>query len=67
VIDELTLYSYKIDKLTEEVLPILEDKNNHCIDAMRYALEGIRKRNVNERKAKPAERPYHGANSWMSL
>jgi phage terminase large subunit len=37
--DEFKLYSYKTDKLTNEVLPILEDKNNHCIDALRYALE----------------------------
>jgi phage terminase large subunit len=39
-IDEFSLYSYKIDKHTEEVLPIVEDKNNHCIDALRYALDG---------------------------
>lgn len=42
VIDELTLYSYKQDPLTGKVLPLLEDKNNHCIDALRYACEGIR-------------------------
>jgi phage terminase large subunit len=33
LIDELTLYSYKTDPLTGEVLPVLEDKNNHVIDA----------------------------------
>ena len=42
-IDELSLYSYKIDKLTEQVLPILEDKENHVIDALRYACEGVRR------------------------
>lgn len=42
-IDELTLYSYKVDKLTDEVLPVLEDKENHVIDALRYALEGARR------------------------
>lgn len=31
VIDELTLYSYKVDKLTGEVLPALEDKKNNCL------------------------------------
>lgn len=41
-IDELTLYSYKVDKLTGEVLPQLEDKENHVIDAIRYALELVR-------------------------
>lgn len=29
--DELSLYSYKVDKKTNDVLPILEDKQNHCI------------------------------------
>ena len=43
VIDELTLYSYKTDPLTGKVLPILEDKKNHTIDAIRYACEGVRK------------------------
>lgn len=42
-IDELTLYSYKIDKLTEKILPVLSDKKNHVIDAIRYACEAIRK------------------------
>jgi phage terminase large subunit len=43
LINELMSYSYKVDPLTEEVLPLLEDKNNHVIDALRYACEGIRK------------------------
>lgn len=41
-IDELTLYSYKLDKLTGEVLPVLEDKKNNVIDALRYAAEQVR-------------------------
>lgn len=43
LIDELTLYSYKLDPLTGLVLPILSDKDNHCIDALRYAVEGARR------------------------
>jgi len=43
VIDELTLYSYKIDPLTDIVLPVLADKDNHMLDAVRYALEGARR------------------------
>ena len=43
VIEELTLYSYKMDALTGEILPVLEDKHNNTIDALRYALEGLRK------------------------
>lgn len=42
VADELALYSFKTDQKTKEVLPILEDKKNHVIDALRYALEGER-------------------------
>lgn len=43
VIDELTLYSYKTDPLTGAVMPVLDDKDNHCIDAVRYACEGARR------------------------
>ena len=42
-IDELTLYSYKVDPLTDKVLPQLADKDNHVIDALRYACEGARR------------------------
>jgi len=42
-IDELTLYSYKRDPLTDKVIPVLEDKDNHVIDAIRYACEGARR------------------------
>ena len=43
LIDELTLYSYKTDKLTGAILPLLEDKHNHVIDALRYACEALRR------------------------
>jgi phage terminase large subunit len=42
-IDELTLYSYKVDPLTNEVTRVLEDKKNHVIDACRYAVEPLRR------------------------
>jgi phage terminase large subunit len=42
MIDELTMYSYKVDKLTGMVTPILEDKKNHMIDSLRYAVEQLR-------------------------
>jgi phage terminase large subunit len=42
-IDELSTYSWKVDKKTNEILPILEDKKNHVIDACRYALEATRR------------------------
>jgi phage terminase large subunit len=46
LIDELSLYSYKTDPLTGMVLPALADRDNHCIDALRYALEGVRRAKV---------------------
>ena len=47
-IDELSLYSYKQDPLTGNVLPILADKKNHMIDALRYACEGARRSNISK-------------------
>lgn len=41
VVEEFKLYSRKIDKLTGEVLPDIIDKHNHCVDALRYALQPL--------------------------
>jgi phage terminase large subunit len=41
-IDELTMYSYVVDRLTGMVTPLLADKKNHIIDPLRYATEGLR-------------------------
>lgn len=66
-IDELTLYSYKVDPKTDLVLPVLEDKHNHVIDALRYANEGARRAKKPEPAVRLAERPIvaPGALSWM--
>jgi phage terminase large subunit len=40
-IKEFRLYKYKVDNRTGDVLPEIEDKNNHYIDALRYALGGL--------------------------
>ncbi|MFZ5667951.1 MAG: PBSX family phage terminase large subunit [Pseudomonadota bacterium] len=42
-IEELTHYRFKTDPQTGEILPVLEDKDNHVIDALRYACEGLRR------------------------
>jgi len=39
--DEFKLYSYKEDKVSGDILPILKDEHNHTIDATRYALEHL--------------------------
>jgi phage terminase large subunit len=42
--EELRRYAYKTDSFTGEILPIIIDKNNHCIDAIRYALDDVIRR-----------------------
>lgn len=64
-IDELTMYSFKTDPLTGQVVPILEDKKNHVIDALRYACEGARRM----KKPKPKqteEMQEFGGMGWMN-
>jgi phage terminase large subunit len=41
---EFGAYSYKTDKITEEILPIPVDKHNHIIDSIRYSLCKLIKR-----------------------
>ena len=67
LIDELTLYSYKTDPLTGLVLPMLADKNNHCIDALRYACEGARraKKPLPKLEANPHAHMAHDQ-GWMA-
>lgn len=43
VAEELARYCYKTDPQTGEILPVLDDKDNHTIDALRYALEELRR------------------------
>jgi phage terminase large subunit len=64
VIDELTLYSYKTDPLTGRVLPVLADKSNHCIDALRYACEGARRATVSRPQIAT---PLPMASRWAAI
>ncbi len=41
---EFKLYAYKVDKASGEILPVIEDKNNHAIDAVRYGSEGLHRK-----------------------
>jgi len=41
ILEEFRLYSYKVDKLSGDVLPDIVDKHNHGIDAIRYSLEPL--------------------------
>ena len=43
-IKEFSLYSYKEDPRSGDITSDIVDANNHCIDALRYALERCMKR-----------------------
>lgn len=45
-IGDFSNYRWKVDKVTDQVLPIPVDKSNHACDAARYALEPYIKQNV---------------------
>lgn len=40
MIREAKLYSYKVDRITGDILPIIVDAHNHGWDASRYSLDG---------------------------
>lgn len=45
--EEALLYRYKVDRTTQQVLPVIVDAYNHGWDAIRYALDGyIQQRGV---------------------
>jgi phage terminase large subunit len=41
VIEEARLYSFKVDRLSGDVLPEIVDRHNHTMDALRYALSPL--------------------------
>lgn len=43
-INEFRNYAYKTDRHTGEILPVIEDANNHLMDALRYAVEGLHRK-----------------------
>lgn len=40
-LQEFRLYSYKVDRLSGDILPVVVDENNHYVDAIRYALNPL--------------------------
>ena len=52
--EEARLWSYRRDRLTGDVLPDVKDGNDHCWDAVRYALG-------------PPVRPTTSAGIWARL
>jgi len=52
---EMRMYSYKVDRLTGDVLPDIVDKHNHYIDSIRYGISPLI-----QQKRKPAAAPRFG-------
>ena len=46
VVYEFRTYCYKVDALTGIISSVIEDKNNHCIDAIRYAIDNINRKSA---------------------
>jgi len=44
--EEFKFYSYKQDKNTGDILPVVLDKDNHYMDALRYALNPYIQKNI---------------------
>lgn len=68
--EEARLWSYKTDKLTGDVLPILVDQHNHCWDAIRYSGSPIIKGYSNNKTETQSQQavyfnPY-GTIGWMA-
>lgn len=68
---EMSRYSYRVDRLTGEIMPLLEDSNNNAIDALRYALEALRR--TFKKQAPPPPKPRdrwdrvrEEGNSWKT-
>lgn len=59
---EFLRYAYKTDARTGEVLPVIADRDNHAIDALRYGCEGLHRKgkllpSVIEQPQQRLERP----------
>lgn len=72
---EFRSYAYKTDARTGEILPVIEDKNNHLIDALRYAVEGLHRRGklIAQSVAEPKQRNDYevsegeGLDNWKMM
>ena len=44
LVKEISNYSYRVDKYTDQVLPVIKDgQADHLLDALRYAVESVRR------------------------
>jgi phage terminase large subunit len=60
-ITELNSYKYKVDPHTQKITGVIKDENNHVIDALRYACEGVRRM---EKKQVVVKQPVKQRSRW---
>ena len=65
VIEELSTFSYKTDPHTGQVMPIMEDRKNHTIDSIRYALEGARRGGMKPTDKAEKKVTHYSEHAWM--
>lgn len=63
--DEFKFYSYKTDKLSGDILPIIVDEWNHYIDSIRYALEPYIKNKGKMKIAESVDYEINAVDSWI--
>jgi len=64
-LEESRLWQYKVDRLSGDVLPDLKDGNEHCWDAVRYAIEPMLG-GIASRTKQPVQVAPQGAGGWMA-
>lgn len=62
ILNEFNRYAYKTDKQTGEILPLIEDKWNHGIDAIRYGCRYMHRRG--RMIMQPSPEPKRGADDY---
>lgn len=62
MIDDLTHYSYKVDSKTDEITPYIDHKNSDGCDALRYAVEKVRR--TSKANTIPTSRPVKTVRKW---
>ena len=63
--DEFKFYSYKTDKLSGDILPIIVDADNHYIDSIRYALQPYIKGRGKMRISDDLDMELNSVDSWI--
>lgn len=74
-INEFKKYAFKTDPRSGEILPVINDENNHAIDALRYAVEGLHRKGKLLKVALPDPEPKRrgyfdkeeGGASWKTV